>query len=41
MGKKPRLGLASQMGIGMVLGILAGIAAPYFSWDAGWFKPFG
>lgn len=35
------IGLAAQMGIGMALGVAAGIAAPYFGWNAEWFKPFG
>lgn len=38
---KGKMGLPAQMGIGMILGIIAGVVAPYVSFDAQWFKPFG
>ncbi len=41
MAAKRKLGLPAQMGIGMVLGVIAGLAAPYINFDAQWFKPFG
>lgn len=41
MAKKRRFGLAAQMGVGMVLGVTAGLIAPYLNFDAQWFKPFG
>lgn len=41
MGKAKKLGLASQMAIGMGLGVLAGLIAPYINFDPQWFKPFG
>ena len=31
--------LPTQMGIGLVLGVLCGVAAQKFSWDPQWFKP--
>lgn len=36
-----RLSLPVQMGIGMVLGIIAGFIAPAIDFNAEWFKPFG
>lgn len=36
-----KLGLPAQMGIGMTLGVVAGLIAPYISLDPAWFKPFG
>lgn len=33
--------LPTQMGIGLVLGVLCGVAAQKFSWDPQWFKPLG
>lgn len=41
MAKGKRIGLAGQMAIGMILGVLAGIIAPYIHFDAQWFRPFG
>lgn len=41
MVKKKRMGLAAQMGIGMVLGVVAGLIAPLVNFDAQWFRPFG
>lgn len=41
MAKKKRMGLAAQMGIGMALGVIAGLIAPYAHFDAQWFRPFG
>lgn len=41
MAIKRGLSLPAQMGIGMVLGVLAGLVAPYINFDAQWFKPFG
>ena len=41
MAKGMRMGLAGQMGLGMVLGILAGLVAPYVNFEAQWFRPFG
>ena len=38
---KHRISLPLQMAIGMLLGILAGIAAPYAGFDPAWFKPVG
>lgn len=40
-GKKRGLSLPAQMGIGMVLGILAGVIAPYVEFNPQWFRPFG
>ena len=36
-----RMGLPSQMAIGMILGIIAGVTAPAIGIDASWFKPVG
>lgn len=41
MNGKKRISLPVQMGIGMVLGIIAGFIAPAINFDAQWFKPFG
>lgn len=41
MARKRKIGLAAQMGIGMGLGVIAGLVAPYIDFDAQWFKPFG
>lgn len=41
MAGKRHMSLPMQMGIGMVLGIIAGAVAPMISFDAQWFKPFG
>lgn len=41
MGKKMKLSLPAQMGIGMGLGILVGLLAPALNLQADWFKPFG
>ncbi|MBD5607958.1 MAG: dicarboxylate/amino acid:cation symporter [Desulfovibrio sp.] len=41
MAKGKGLGLPAQMGIGMILGIIAGLIAPHVSFDAQWFRPFG
>lgn len=41
MAKRKGLGLPAQMGIGMILGIIAGLIAPYVSFEAQWFRPFG
>ena len=41
MAKNKGLGLPAQMGIGMILGVIAGLIAPYVSFDAQWFRPFG
>lgn len=41
MAKGIGISLPAQMGIGMVLGVIAGVAAPHISIDAEWFKPFG
>ncbi|WP_298067931.1 dicarboxylate/amino acid:cation symporter [uncultured Mailhella sp.] len=38
---KTRISLPLQMAIGMLLGILAGIAAPAVGFDPAWFKPIG
>lgn len=35
------LGLPAQMAIGMVLGIIVGVAAPKIGLDSSWFKPIG
>lgn len=40
MGKK-KFGLAAQMGIGMVLGVIFGVIMPHINFDADWIKPFG
>lgn len=36
-----KMGLPLQMGIGMVLGIGAGLLASSMGWSASWFQPFG
>lgn len=41
MSGKQRMSLPAQMGIGMVLGVLAGALAPHVGFDPQWFKPFG
>lgn len=41
MQKRHGMSLPTQMGIGMVLGIIAGAVAPHVSFDPQWFKPFG
>lgn len=41
MAERKRIGLAAQMGIGLVLGVIAGLIAPLVNFDAQWFKPFG
>ena len=41
MSGKQRMSLPAQMGIGMVLGIIAGALAPAVGFDAQWFRPFG
>lgn len=41
MAEKKRIGLATQMGIGLVLGVVVGLLAPLVNFDANWFKPFG
>lgn len=41
MAKRKGIGLAGQMGIGMVLGIILGFIAPYIHLDPGYLKPFG
>ncbi len=41
MNGKQRMSLPAQMGIGMVLGVLAGALAPHVGFDPQWFKPFG
>lgn len=38
---KARISLPVQMGIGMILGIIAGLVAPYINFDAQWFRPLG
>ena len=41
MSGKRRISLPTQMGIGMVLGIMAGASAQYWNMDPQWFKPLG
>lgn len=41
MSGKKRMSLPTQMGIGMVLGIMAGTAAQHWNMDPQWFKPLG
>lgn len=41
MSGKQRMSLPAQMGIGMVLGVLAGALAPHVGFAPQWFKPFG
>lgn len=41
MAEKRRMSLPAQMGIGMVLGVIAGAIAPMVSFDPQWFRPFG
>ena len=41
MAGKKKTGLAAQMAIGMLLGVLVGLAAPKINLDAQWFRPFG
>ena len=41
MADRKKIGLAGQMGIGMVLGVIAGLLASQTGFDAQWFKPFG
>ena len=38
---KTRISLPVQMAIGMVLGVVAGLAAPSMGFDPAWFKPVG
>lgn len=38
---KNRISLPAQMAIGMVLGVVAGLAAPSVGFDTAWFKPIG
>ncbi len=38
---KTRISLPAQMAIGMILGILAGVAAPRVGIDSSWFQPLG
>jgi len=35
------LGLPAQMGIGMILGVIVGVAAPHVGLSASWLKPLG
>lgn len=41
MAKKAGLGLPAQMAIGMILGVVCGLAAPLVNFEAQWFRPFG
>lgn len=41
MAKSKKMGLATQMAVGMILGVIAGLIAPHVNFDAQWFKPFG
>lgn len=41
MAKKIGMSLPMQMGIGLILGVIAGLIAPYISFNAEWFRPFG
>ena len=38
---KSRISLPAQMAIGMILGVVAGLAAPSMGFDVAWFKPIG
>lgn len=41
MSEKKKMSLPAQMGIGMLLGVIAGALAPAVGFDPQWFKPFG